>query len=328
MGRSVRNWARVAMIVFLLVTISSIEYAWPQEPYPNKPIKMVHWATAGALDTMTRTLCSVAEKELGQPLVVESKPGGSGAVAFSFIFQSKPDGYNLGATTTSAYTNLPHMQKPPFNVLTDSTDIMAYCRYAQVLCVGAGTPWKTYEELLDWVRKNPGKFKYSVSGVGVAMHICMEQIAMQEGIKWTAVPFRGGGGEAVLAALGGHTEGVTQSPLETGAHIKVGKLRPLLVLTDARVAAFPEVPTILEKGYKFTATTYMSVYGPKGLPESIRQKLEDAFKKAVKDPSYVETAKKFQLDAVFMDGKEYTAYWKSKYEEMGTVIKALGLEAK
>jgi tripartite-type tricarboxylate transporter receptor subunit TctC len=94
------------------------------------------------------------------------------------------------------------------------------------------------------------------------------------------------------------------------------------------VPDFPNVPTILEKGYKFTATTYMSVYGPKGLPEPIRQKLEDVLKRAMKDPAYLAAAAKFQLDPVFMTGKEYFAYWRPKYDEMGVVIKKLGLEAK
>jgi len=197
-----------------------------------------------------------------------------------------------------------------------------------VLAVGAQTPWKTFDELIAWAKKNPGQFRYAVSGPGVAMHIAMEQIAMQEGIEWTAVPYRGGGADAVAAALGGHTEGVAQSPLETGPHIKAGKLRPLLVLTDNRVPDMPDVPTILEKGYKFTATTYMSVFAPKGLPEPIRQKLESVLKRAMADAAYIEAAKTFQLEPAFMSGAAYTQYWRPKYDEMGTIVRKLGLEAK
>ena len=302
--------------------------AWAQEAYPDRPIHVIHGATAGALDTMTRSLFTAVAKELGQPVVIEAKPGAAQAVAFAYATKAKPDGYTLGVTTTSLLTNIPHMQNAPFNVMTDSVDIMAFCRYAQVLAVGADLPYKSFDELLAWAKKNPGKFRYAVSGVGVAMHVAMEQIAMQEGIEWTAVPFRGGGGDAVMAALGGHTEGVAQSPLETGEHIKSGKLRPILVLTESRVPDFPQVPTILEKGYKFTATTYMSVYGPRGLPEPIRQKLETALKKAMQDPAYLAAAATFQLDPVFMTGRDYAAYWRPKYDEMGKVVKALGLEAK
>jgi tripartite-type tricarboxylate transporter receptor subunit TctC len=314
--------------LLLCAIASSIGVASAQEAYPARPIHVIVGATAGALDTMTRKLFAAAEKDLGQPIVIENKPGAGQALAFGYVTKAKPDGYMLGVTTTSLMTNVPHMQKTSFDVFNDSVDVMAFCRYSQVLAVGAQTPWKTFDELLAWAKQNPGKFRYAVSGPGVAMHIAMEQIAMQENVEWLAVPYRGGGGDAVAAALGGHTEGVAQSPLETGAHIKAGKLRPLLVLTDSRVPDMPDVPTILEKGYKFTATTYMSVYGPAGLPEPVRQKLETALKKAMQDPEYIAAAKTFQLEPVFIDGKAYRKYWEPKYAEMGKVVRALKLEAK
>jgi len=315
-------------MLMLFAIAGSIGVASAQDAYPSRPIHVFVGATAGALDTMTRKLFAAVEKELGQPIVVENKPGAGQALSFGLVTKAKPDGYTLGVTTTSLLTNVPHMQKTTFDVFNDSVDVMAFCRYSQVLAVGAQTPWKTFDELIAWAKKNPGQFRYAVSGPGVAMHIAMEQIAMQEGIDWLAVPYRGGGGDAVAAALGGHTEGVAQSPLETGAHIKAGKLRPLLVLTDSRVPEMPDVPTILEKGYKFTATTYMSVFGPAGLPEPIRQKLEAALKKAMQDPEYIAAAQTFQLEPVFMGGKEYRKYWEPKYAEMGKVVRALKLEAK
>lgn len=314
--------------ILLIAACSLFGFARAQDAYPSKPIHVLVGATSGALDTMTRKLFEAAAKELGQPIVIESKPGAGQALAFGLVTKAKPDGYTLGVTTTSLLTNVPHMQKTQFDVLKDSVDVMAFCRYSQVLAVGADTPYKTFDELIAWAKKNPRKFRYAVSGPGVAMHVAMEQIAMQEGIEWTAVPFRGGGADAVMSALGGHTEGVAQSPLETGPHIKAGKLRPLLILTDSRVPDLPGVPTILEKGYKFTATTYMSVYGPKGLPEPIRQRLETVLKRAMEGPGYIAAANTFQLEPIFINGADYSAYWRPKYDEMGKVILALGLEVK
>lgn len=316
------------LVLLLAFTFGTVGSASAQDAYPNRPIHVIVGATPGALDTMTRNLFNAAEKELGQSVVIENKPGAAQAVAFGVVTAAKPDGYTIGVTTTSLLTNVPHMIKAQFNVLTDSVDIMAFCRYAQVLAVGAPTPWQSFDELIAWARKNPGKFNYATSGAGNAMHIVMEQIAMQEGIEWLAIPYRGGGGDAVAAALGGITAGVAQSPLEIGAHVKAGKLRPLLILTDSRVADFPDVPTILEKGYKFTASTYMSVYAPKGLPEPIRKKLEEVLKRAAQDPSYLSGAKTFGLEPVVISGKEYSEYWRPKYDEMGKVVRKLGLEAK
>ena len=101
-----------------------------------------------------------------------------------------------------------------------------------------------------------------------------------------------------------------------------------MVLSDSRWPDVPNVPQILEKGYNFYALSYISFYGPKGLPEPIRQKLEDALKKAMKDPSFIDVAKQFQVEIAYMSGKDYTAHWKSRYDEMGEVIKALGLVEK
>jgi tripartite-type tricarboxylate transporter receptor subunit TctC len=320
-----RSTLRISFMVSLMILF--VSHASSQEQYPTRPITMVVPYTAGMIDTMTRTICKVAEKELGEPIVVENRPGAAASIGMNYVLKSKPDGYTLGSTTTTSYITTPHTQKVPYNVLTDVTDIMAFCRYNQILCVRTDAPWKTYEELIDYAKKNPGKFKYATPGVGTAQHICIEQIAMKEGIKWTAIPFKGGG-EAVLATLGGHTDGVGMSSIETSAHIKAGKLRPLLVLTDSRLPDFPEIPTILEKGYHFTATTYVSVYGPLGLPESIRQRLEEVFKKVMSDPSFIEAARRFQIEIPYMSGKEYSAYWRSKYDERGKIIKGLGLEAK
>ncbi len=326
MNHKLPRTTRWAAALSLAVLATSAAHG--QEAYPTRPVHVIVGATAGALDTMTRNLFKAAEKELGQPIVVENKPGAGQALAFGVVTAAKPDGYTLGVTTTSLLTNVPHMMKAQFDVLSDAVDIMAFCRYAQVLAVGADTPWKTFDELIAWAKKNPGKFQYATSGTGNAMHIAMEQIAMQEGIEWTAIPYRGGGGDAVAAALGGITAGVAQSPLEVGAHVKSGKLRPLLILTDSRVADFPDVPTILEKGYKFTASTYMSVYAPRGLPEPIRQKLEDVLRRAAQDPDYLKGARTFGLEPVFIAGREYEAYWKPKHHEMKGVITKLGLQAK
>jgi tripartite-type tricarboxylate transporter receptor subunit TctC len=316
--------SKVFLIPIFLVTALLTGNAVSQEPYPNRSVTVVVPWTAGMADTMTRTICNVAQKELGQPIIVENRPGAGGAVGVNHVLKSKPDGYTLGIASTTNYITYPHTQKLPYDVLTDITDIMAFCRYNQLLCVTADAPWNTFEDLIEYAKKNPGKFTYATPGLGSAQHICMEQIAMKEGIKWTAIPFKGGGA-AVLAALGGHTNGVTMSSIETSAHIKAGKLKLLLVLTDSRLSEFPNVPTILEKGYDFTATTYLSFYGPRGLAEPIRQRLEDVFKKAVEDPSFIEAAKKFQIEVVYMGGKAYSNYWRSKYDERGKVVKGLGL---
>lgn len=320
------RWFILGVLGILLCVSENI---FAQQDYPNKPVTVVVQTNpGGTIDTLTRTVCKVAEKELGQPIVIENRAGGANLIAVNYVLKSKPDGYTLGTTASLVLLNSPHVGPMPFNVLTDYVDIMPFFKYTFGLCVRADSPWKTYEELIDYAKKNPGKLTYGNPGIGSTSHITMERIAMKEGIKWTAIPFRSDD-ESVMNCLGGHAAAVSSSSLAMSGHIKEGKLRLLAVLDDTRWPEFPDVKTLLERGYDFFAISLGSVYGPKGLPESIRQRMEDVIKKSMKDPSYLEVVNRYQMGIPrFQSGKEYSDFWRSKYDEMGKVIKTLGLQKK
>ena len=313
----------ISSVIFFLCPMKGIS----QEAYPTKPITMIIRTGAGGMaDTMTRLICKGAEKELGQPIVCENKPGAGGVVGMSYVLKSKPDGYTLGASTTAPYINSPHMEKVPYNPLTDVTDVMVYFKYTHALCVKTDAPWNTFEDVLAYARKNPGKFTYASAGVGVTQHIVMERIAMKEGIKLSFVPFKSGT-EPVVACLGGHVNAAAQGPADVVPHIQAGKLKVLLALNDNRWEIAPKVPTVLEK-YGFYGLSLQGVFGPKGMPEPIREKLQNVFKKAMSDPAYIEAAKTLNVVITYMGGKEYEKLWKSQYDEMGKIIRALGLGKK
>ena len=169
--------------VVFLIGISFIIGLFPensstQESYPKKPITMVIRSGAGGMtDVMTRIICKAAEKEIGQPIVCENRAGGGGVVGMSYVLKSKPDGYTIGVTSTATYINNPHMEKVPYDPLNDITDIMVFYQTTHALCVRTDAPWKSFEDVLIYARKNPGKFTYGVAGVGVTQHICVERIA-------------------------------------------------------------------------------------------------------------------------------------------------------
>lgn len=320
------RWA-VIFIIISLVLCSFPENGLPQESYPTKPITVVIRSGAGGMaDTMTRLICKVAEKELGQPIVCENRTGAGGVVGTSYVLKSKPDGYTLGASTTAPYINSPHMERVPYNPLTDVTDILVYFKYTHAFCVKTDSPWKTFEEVIDYARKNPGKFTYGAAGVGVTQHIVMERIAMKEGIKWSLVPFKSGT-EPVVACLGGHINAVAQGPADVFQHIEAGKLRLLLALNDNRWAIASKIPTVQEK-YGFYGLSLQSIFAPKGIPDPIKEKLHNAFRKAMNDSSYIEAAKSLNVDIFYMSGKDYENLWKSQYDEMGRIIRDLGLGVK
>jgi tripartite-type tricarboxylate transporter receptor subunit TctC len=298
------------------------------EIFPDKPITLVNgWQAGGMHDNLSRLLSRAAEKELGQPIINENKTGAAGVIAKAFVVKSKPDGYTLGTTITATYTVQPQIRKTPYNPFTDVTDIMTFAKYNNGICVRTDSQWNTIEDVIAYSKKNPGKFTYAHPGVGMMPHIVLEQYTMDEGIKWAGIPFKGGP-DAVIAAVGGHVDAVVMGTGDLIPQIKAGKLRLLLIISGTRWPEVPNVPTILEKGHELYVLSYMGIYGPKGLPEPIRQKLETAFKNAMKDRAFQDMLKQYYIEEAFLTGKEYSEKWKAMYAPMGKVLNTLGLVEK
>ncbi len=321
-----KRWRTLAAVLAILIfQFVGEREGRAQAPYPNRPITMVVVWGPGMADTMVRAVCKAAEKKMGQPIIVENKPGAGGALGTNYVVKAEPDGYTMGVTATSVLSIIPHMRNLPFNPLTDVNDVCALYKYNHGLAVRADAPWKTLEDVIAYARKNPGKFTYANAGVGSTQHLIMEMIAIKEGIKWTMVPYKSGG-DSTMACLGGHADAVTMGSVDLLPHIKAGKLRLLVSLNDFRWAPVPDVPNLLEKKYGFYALNFNTIVAPKGVPEPIRQKVEGVFKEVLKDPSLLEFAQKFGVELFFVSGKDYSALWREKYTERGKIIKTLGIK--
>ena len=318
----------ISLLTGISLAIGSFpENGLSQESYPTKPITMIiDMLPGGQKDTMTRAICKAAEKDLGQPIICENKPGAGGAMGKTYVVKSKPDGYTIGVATTATNINVPHMQKVPYDPLTDLTEIMVFMKYTHGLIVKADGRWNSFGEVLAYARNNPWKFTIGIAGIGVTEHIVLERIAMKEGIKWSFVPFKSGA-EVLLATLGGHVNSGGLGPADSVQQITAGQLKLILALNNVGWPIAPNAPTVLEK-YGFWGMSFTSVYGPKGLPESVRERLQNAFKKAMDDPSFVETAKSLDVVTFYMSGKDYDKLWRSHYDEMGKIIRDLGLGKK
>lgn len=318
---------RILLIVISLIMVFGMSNGFSSEQYPNRPITIVEgWGPGGSFDGCVRILSKYAEKELGQPIIVEIKSGATGTIAKAYVCKSKPNGYTIGATAPATFILQPNMRKISYNPFTDVTEIMVYCKYAYGISVRSDSPWNSIEDVIEYAKRNPGKIKYSTTGIGVWQHLTMERIAMKEGIKWTCVPFKTSP-EVVTSVLGGHVDISTAGGIDIIPQVKAGKLKLLLSLDDSRWVEFPNVPAIMEKGYDFCIQSHNSIYGPAGMAEPIRQKLEDAYKKAMEHPD-VDLRKMFGVEEVFLSGKEYAKLWRSQYDGIGKVIRALGLEEK
>ena len=294
--------------------------------FPNKPIQvLVGWSAGASEDLRARSLGPKMEEVLGQPFVVVNKPGASGAIGFTLVKNSKPDGYTIGSASTSSILFAPHVQKLEYNSLTDFTYIAGTAIQPYGIVVRSDAPWKTFDELLDYVKKNPGKIKYGSFGIGGLVHVYMAAFAKQFNLDWVHVPFKGDAPN-LTALLGGHVP-ISAASSAFVPHVKSGKMRVLVLLTGKRMAAFPNVPTLKEFGFKLDlrANEVLGFYAPKGTPPEVISKLENAFKQAVESPENQRAMESLENEAKFRDGPTFTKLIHELYTEIGQVIKDLGL---
>jgi tripartite-type tricarboxylate transporter receptor subunit TctC len=314
----------LGLTVILSLLVSGLVLA---SDYPNKPINvLIGYAAGGSTDLTTRALASEVANILKQPVVCSNQVGASGTLVLGRVKGDKPDGYTIYNAPTANFCRIPHLQAVPYDPLKDFTFIMQYGLYQYGIIVAADAPWKTLEELLDYAKKNPNKIKYATSGLGSGQHLVMEYLAKKYNIKWDHIPFAGGT-QAVAALLGGHVQVVSQTP-EWKEHVLAGKLRLLVVCTDQRMKAFPNVPTLIEKGIKFSVHSGLSFMGPAGMPPAVVEKLQNAFAQAMKSKAFLEAMDKFDLPTAYLGSQDLTKLIQRDYQETGELIKGLGIGLK
>jgi tripartite-type tricarboxylate transporter receptor subunit TctC len=292
----------------------------PAANFPTGPITfIVPYPAGGATDIVCRPLAEAAKKHLGQPVIVENRAGGGGAVGVGSIVGKKPDGYLLSAVVDSLHRNS-YLNKLPFDTVKDVTPIMSFCGNLYGILVRADSPHKTLKDLLDYAKANPGKVTYMASGMGTSGHIAMEELAFNAGgIKFSHIPSKGDQ-ESSAALLGGHIDCISTSagwiPL-----VEAGKLRVLATYSEKRTKRFPTVPTTAELGYKVVQTAPIGILGPKGVPQDIVKVLQDRFKKAMEDPTFLNACDKYEMPVVYMGSEEFAKYWAQAYIEAGDRVK-------
>ena len=261
------------------------------QEYPTKPITLiVPWPAGGSTDISMRAIADSASKFIGQPIVIDNKAGGGGTVGpATMAAAAKPDGYTIAQLPITVF-RLPLMQEVSWDPTKDFSYIIHLTGYTFGVTTSAESQFKSWKDVVDFAKQNPGKVTYATPGTGTSLHIGMEQIAALAGIKLTQVPFKGGA-ETNAAALGQHTmlqaDSTGWRPL-----VDAGKLRLLMVWTSVRSPNFPDVPTLKELGYPMVYNSPFGIGGPKGMDPKIVAKIHDAFKKAIEDPAVIATLAK------------------------------------
>ena len=295
-------------LAILMALVFSFSPAFAQD-YPNRPVTLVvQFAAGSTTDIIARKLADDVSKVLGQPVVCVNKAGGGGSVGVAEIARAKPDGYTIGFVNMPALAIIPHMQNLPYDPLKDIAHICVIQPYEYGMYVKADAPWKTLKDLTEYARANPGKVVYGSPGTGTTNHLIMVRIGQEHKLNWKHVPYRGDG-EIIPAMLGGHVHAAVGSPASLVPQVKAGKLRILVVTSKDRWPYLPEVPTILDSGYKFFQSSYLSLGAPAGTPEAIRKKLDETFRGVMENPAVKEEfEKKFFATLGYQSGADYARY--------------------
>jgi len=292
--------------------------------YPTKPINIwVSYAPGGSLDTVTRTICPIAAKILGQPIIVENKAGGGGTVALALLANAKPDGYTLASATDSAIVRQPQFQKVTYKPLKSFTPLIAYAAVQNGIVVRKDAPWNSLKELIAYAKANPGKVKYGTGGVGTGMHHAVVVLERQGNIKMIHVPYKGNA-DALTALMGGHLDFASAGP-ELYPFVRSGSLKLLAMTENKRHPSYPNVPTMTELGYEFSNDAFFTIVAPAGLPADIAKKVEDAFQKAAESKEVKAVLGTLELRPVLFVGKAYADRLNSYWNRMEKSLKETGL---
>ena len=294
------------------------------QQFPTRPVTLiVPWPPGGSTDIAMRALALATEKHLGQSIVIENRPGAAGTLGpGNMAATARPDGYTVAQLPISVF-RIPHIQKTAWDPGKDFTYIIHLTGYTFGAVVHADAPWKTFQELMDYARANPGKVNYGTPGAGSSLHITMEQIAKAKGLKWTQVPFKGGA-DNMNALLGGHID-VTTDSTGWAELVNAGKFRLLVTWGAQRTKNWPNVPTLKEIGIDMVSNSPFGIGGPKGMDPAVVKVLHDAFKKGMEGQSYKDTMLKLDMEPDYLNTADYRAYAMKQIDEQKTLVEELGL---
>jgi tripartite-type tricarboxylate transporter receptor subunit TctC len=309
------------------LVLSFAGLAAAQAPYPTKPITMiVPFPPGGLADIVARPVAEAISRDLGQPVVVENKGGAGGGIGMGLAAKAPPDGYTV-LLALSSFSVIPEadalLGRAPMYSFSALRPIARITADPTVLAVRAEAPWKTVKDFVDDAKKRPGAINYGSSGNYGTMHVPMEILAQNAGIKMTHVPFTGAG-PAVVALLGGQIDAISSGPATVLQHVKAGKLRVLGHWGNGRLDALPEVPSLKEAGYDAEYAQWSGLFVPAGTPEPIAQRLRAAARVAANDPKVKEVILNAGSPILYQDTPDFEKYVQADVKRMADVVKKIG----
>ncbi|MDB5911879.1 MAG: tctC [Ramlibacter sp.] len=293
------------------------------QAFPAKPIKLViAFPAGGPTDITMRQLAENAGKILGQPVVIDNKPGAGGTLPAQMLQTSAPDGYTLAQIPLGVF-RLPYTTKISWDPVKDITYVINVTGYAFGIVVPTDSPIKNWADFVAYAKANPGKLSYGSTGTLTSPHLTTELIAQKLGIQLNHIPYKGSA-ELAGAISGGHIMAMADStgfaPL-----VQAGKIRVLNTWGEKRLDKFPDAPTLKELGLDIVQNSPFGIGAPKGTPPDVVKKLHDAFKKAMEEKSYVESLSRYDMLPMYMDSNQYTRFAETTFRTEKALVEKLGL---
>ena len=293
------------------------------QSFPTRSIKLViAFPAGGPTDITMRVLADNASKILGQPVIVENKPGAGGTLPALQLQSSAADGYTVGQIPLGVF-RLPYTTKISWDPVKDISYVLNVTGYAFGVVVPSDSPLKNWADFVAWAKANPGKLSYGSTGTMTSPHLTMELIAQKLGLELLHVPYKGSA-DLMQSIMGNNIMAAADS---TGfaPQVQAGKLRVLNTWGAERLAKFPDAPTLNELGLDMVQNSPFGIGAPKGTPPEIVKRLHDAFKQAMEQDSYKIALARYDMVPIYMNSADYTRFAQETFLREKALVEKLGL---
>jgi len=317
---------RIQISIFSCVAALMTQSALAQN-YPAKPIRiLIAQAPGSATDNVSRILSARLAEQLGQPFVIEARPGAGGAIGTEAAARSPADGYTLFMANNSTHGSNPAVyRKLPYDAIKDFAPIILIAQTPYVLTVHPSLPVKTVQEFIAFAKKRPGQINYGSAGNGSTHHLSGELLKTMAGIDMVHVPYKGTT-PAATGVLSGEVSAMFFTVVGVQPHAKSGKARPLAVTTQNRSSMMPELPTMAEAGYKgFEVTSWFGLLAPAGTPAAIVSRLNAESVKAMALPEVTGALRKLGFEVRGGTPEQFASHIRSEVERFTKLAKATGI---
>jgi tripartite-type tricarboxylate transporter receptor subunit TctC len=315
----------IRLVAAALITFTATATA--QEPFPTRPVHLiVPVAAGGGIDTAFRTIAPFWGDELGQPIVIENKPGAGQVIGSDFVAKAKPDGYTLLAPGVPIAFNTALGRKLPYDAVRDFTPISLVVTQPLLIVVHPAVPANNMRELLAYAKSQTAPLHYTTGGIGSYGHLWWEMFRDKQGVAGQHVPYNGVA-VALKDVMGGQVPVLIDAIVPTGAQVQASTVRGIAIVGAQRAKSLPNVATLTEQGYAgFDAAPFYGVLGPAGLPPSVTAKLHATLAKALANPTLRDKLQDLGFDIVASTPEAYGKLIRSEIERWSAVVKAQGIK--